>query len=65
MMLFNPTNQAITRTISLPLYYTGKTSSVSIRKEEGPAIVYQLKRDYTVPFTFSLPAGGYTWYVIE
>jgi hypothetical protein len=65
MMLFNPTNQPITRTISLPLYYTGKTSAVSIRKEEGPAIVYQLKRDYTVPFTFSLPAGGYTWYVIE
>lgn len=65
MMIFNPTNQPITRTISLPLYYTGKTSSVSIRKEEGPAIVYQLKRDYTVPFTFSLPAGDYTWYVIE
>ncbi|MFY8006794.1 MAG: hypothetical protein ACOVOY_06110, partial [Sediminibacterium sp.] len=24
-----------------------------------------LLRDYTVPFTFTLPAGGYAWYVIE
>lgn len=65
IMLFNPTNQPITRTIALPLYYTGKTGSVSIRKEEEPAVVYQLQRNYTLPFTFSLPAGGYAWYVIE
>jgi hypothetical protein len=65
MMLFNPTNQPITRTISLPLYYTGKTTVVNIRKEENTGSQYRLRRDYTVPFTFSLPAGGYAWYVIE
>ena len=64
-MLFNPTDTAITRTIRLPLYYTGKTSNAIIKNEQGKAMSYQLGRDYTIPFTFSLPAGGYSWYTVE
>ena len=64
-MLFNPTDTAITRTIRLPLYYTGKTSNAIIKNEQGKAMSYQLGRDYTIPFTFTLPAGGYSWYTVE
>ena len=64
-MLFNPTDTAITRTIRLPLYYTGKTSNAIIKNEQGKAMSYRLGRDYTIPFTFSLPAGGYSWYTVE
>ncbi len=65
VMLFNPTNQPITRTIELPLYYTGKTKQAVVIDSKGLTTRYQLSRDYSIPFTFSLPANGYSWFLIE
>lgn len=64
-MFFNPTGQEITRTIRLPLYYTGLTGQVRIREAEGTPKTYRLDRDYSAMLTVTIPAGGYTWYVIE
>ena len=65
MMLFNPTQQAITRTISLPLYYTGLSKSAIIKDAKGVSKTYTLNRDYTIDFTFTIPADSYSWFVIE
>ena len=65
VMLFNPTDQPITRTIALPLYYTGKTKQASVIDAKGVSTRYRLSRDYSIPFTFSLPAKGYSWFLIE
>ena len=64
-MFYNPTDRDITRRISLPLYYTGLTDTASIRREEGEAASHELGRDYTVEFDVTIPARGYTWYVVE
>lgn len=64
-MFFNPTDEVITRTIQLPLYYTGLTDKAMIREQEGKAVSYKLNRDNTVELTVKIPAKGYTWYVIE
>lgn len=64
-VFYNPTDKEITRTISLPLYYTGLKDSARIREQEGMALGYTLDRDYCVTLTVKIPAGGYTWYVIE
>lgn len=64
-MLFNPTNETITRTIKLPLYYTGLTYNVSIREKDGAPKDYRLNRKYEAEFTFTLPPLGYSWYVLE
>jgi len=65
MMLFNPTQQAITRTISLPLYYTGLSKSAIIKDAKGVSKTYTLNRDYTIDFTFTIAADSYTWFVVE
>jgi hypothetical protein len=65
MMLFNPTQQAITRTISLPLYYTGLSKTATLKDAKGISKTYNLKRDYTIDFTLTIPADGYSWYLIE
>jgi len=65
MLLFNPTQQAITRTIALPLYYTGLSKSAIIKDAKGVSKTYRLNRDYTIDFTFTIPADSYSWYVIE
>lgn len=64
-MFFNPTDKQIVRNIQLPLYYTGLKDTAKIREQEGKLSTYILNRDYTVDLTITIPAGGYTWYVIE
>lgn len=64
-MFFNPTHQEITRTIHIPLYYTGLTQTARIREKEQKPVTYKLNRDYTVELTVKIPANGYTWYVVE
>jgi hypothetical protein len=64
-LLFNPLNEPIRRTISLPLYYTGLDKYAWIREKEGQSKRYVLNRDFTVSFTFELPANGYSWFVVE
>lgn len=65
VMLYNPTKEKITRTIKLPLYYTGLTSSATVKAKDGTVKKYTLNRDYTVDLTFSIEADTYTWFVIE
>jgi len=65
VMLYNPLKEKITRTIQLPLYYTGLTSTALIREQERIAKKFKLSRDYTVELTFSIEPESYTWFVIE
>lgn len=58
-MIYNPLEEEITRTIDLPLYYTGLSDSATIRIGQGKARKYKLNRDYIVPVTFTIPAKGY------
>lgn len=64
-MFFNPTNKEIKRTIQLPLYYTGLSDNAKISEQEGPFIEYKLDRNYLIELNVTIPANGYTWYVIE
>ena len=65
MMLFNPTKEVMTKTIKLPLYYTGLTQKVKVTDSNGRANQYNLSRDYTIDFTFTIPPDTYKWFVIE
>ena len=65
MMLFNPTQVPITRTISLPLYYTGLSKTAIIKDAKGISKTYTLNRDYTINFTFTIAADSYSWFLIE
>ncbi len=65
LMLFNPLKEKITRTICLPLYYTGLDQWAVIREEGIDPVIYPLNRDYTTDFTFTLEPESYSWFVIE
>jgi hypothetical protein len=64
-MLYNPLKYKITRTIRLPLYYTGLTSAVSIREKEGSKRLLHMNRNYEVELSFTIEPENYTWFVIE
>lgn len=64
-MLFNPTSEPIKKSINAPLYYAGLDQTVKIQMENGEEKSYQLNRDYSVDIQVEIPAGGYTWFVVE
>jgi len=65
MMLFNPTNETITRTIQLPLYYTGLQDKAKISIKGQSPKIYSLNRSYDASFSFTLAPGAYEWFTIE
>ena len=65
VMLYNPTDQDITRTVTLPLYYTGLTKKAVISERDQKPAKYRLDREYNVTVTVTIPAGGYNWLVIR
>jgi hypothetical protein len=64
-MLYNPGPEPITRTVTLPLYYTGLTETAKIRKGEEPAAEYRLSRNYKVDVTVDIPPEDCIWLVVE
>ena len=64
-MLFNPTSKPISKTISVPLYYSGLDKTASITFENGEMESFLLDRDYVIDIPVEIPAGGYTWFVVK
>jgi len=65
LMLYNPTKERITRTINVPLYYTGLTSSATLKERGATAKKYTLNRNYEVSLTVTIDPESYTWFTVE
>ena len=65
LILFNPLPREVIRKINVPLYYTGLTTTASIREQEGMPVQKNLNRDYSVDLEVKIPANSSNWYVIE
>ena len=64
VLLFNPTKQAITRKISLPLYYSGLKGAVVVSKKDELKSLTTIKED-KINLEVTIPAEGYSWYVFR
>ena len=64
-VVHNPLSTAITRRIRLPLYYTGLTTTASVRIEGGEPRNLPIARDYSVEVSLTIPAGGLVWLTVE
>lgn len=65
LMVFNPLNERVTRSIEVPLYYTGLRNQVEIIQEQELIGTVALKPPYSVEVTVDIPANGYTWVVFK
>jgi hypothetical protein len=65
LMLYNPLKTSITRTIKVPLYYTGLTNFAMLREQGGPVKKYLIDRKYEIELTFTIAPESYTWFSIE
>ena len=64
-MIYNPLDEAVERTVELPLYYTGLSETAMIREQEGNARKFKLDRSFRVFVPVRIPARSRTWLVIE
>jgi hypothetical protein len=64
-VIYNPLNKVMRENITLPLYYTGLTTTARIREQDGNLQRYALDRAYRVEVPVEVPAGGMTWLVVE
>jgi hypothetical protein len=64
-VVYNPLDQEVRKTMTLPLYYTGLTRTALIREQEGKPQRYVLDREYRVEVPVKVPARGLTWLVIQ
>ncbi len=65
VMLFNPTKVKISRTIRLPLYYTGLTTIASIKEKDKTARKYNIDRNYGIELPVMIEPESYTWFIVE
>ena len=65
ILLFNPTKNKITRTVDIPLYYTGLTDHAVIKEKGLTAKTFALDRKYNIQLSFNIEPESYTWFTIE
>jgi hypothetical protein len=65
LMLYNPLEVVIQKTVKVPLYYTGLSDKAHISHEGKNEDTYELSRDYSIDLEIEIPARSQTWYVIK
>ncbi len=65
LVVFNPLDQPLERTLRVNVYYTGLAAQARVREETGPGKSVSISRDYTIDLPVHVPAQGMTWYVLE
>jgi hypothetical protein len=65
LMVYNPLDHEVQKTITVPLYYTGLTASANVKEQDGKAKSYKLNREYKIDLPVSISARGVTWFVLE
>lgn len=64
LMLYNPLDKIITRTITVPVYYTGLGDKLVATAGNGETNRLSISRDYTVELNVTIPARGHVYYTL-
>jgi len=65
LMLYNPLDKKIVRTLDVPVYYTGLTEKVNLVDMNGNTAVLGVSRNYHVRIPVEIPPKGYVYYIMN
>ncbi len=65
LIVFNPLNQPVAKTLRVNLYYTGLTDEAIVSEQGEKATAFRINRDYAIELPVDVPAQGMNWFVIE
>jgi hypothetical protein len=61
LVVFNPLNHEVTRTLDIDLYYTSLEGSVRVAPMGGNETVYPLRRGTRLQLPVTVPAASMVW----
>lgn len=64
-LIYNPLDVEITRSIKLPLYYTGLTDTARVSVGDAQEEEYPLDRDYSITLTVTVEANSYALVTVK
>ena len=65
LVVFNPLETPIRRTLNVNLYYTGLKTEATIFDAAGTEQTIPLDRDYSVVLPIEVPSQGFAWYGVR
>lgn len=65
LVVFNPLDQTLEREIEVDLYYTGVHRTARVIDPDGVTKEHPVDRDYRVKLPVTVPAGGFTWLLVQ
>ncbi len=65
LMLYNPLDREIRKSVDLNLYYTGITGTVQLSHEDGEYESKELNPFQEIELEIRIPPGKWTWYVFK
>jgi hypothetical protein len=65
LMVYNPLNTEITRTLHINVYYTGLHNKVQITDSKGVTSNYFPDRNYFIDIKVTIPAHSQRWWVLK
>lgn len=65
LMIYNPLDEIINRTLKVNLYYTGLIDKATLIFEDGKSMIYPLNNKGDLLLPVNIKARGTTWFVIE
>jgi len=65
LMVYNPLEENIKKTITIDLYYTGLKGEVFLSKNDGIAKTYETDDNQKIELVIEIPARGWAWYTIK
>jgi hypothetical protein len=65
LMVYNPLDHEVKKTLKIPLYYAGLAGRTTVRERDGAGETFTLARDYSIDLPVTIPARGVSWFVFE
>ena len=65
LMVYNPLDREVRKTLTVPLYYTGLTGRATVRQDDGAASSVSLDAQDRVSLPVVVPARDVTWFVFQ
>ena len=65
LMVYNPMDHEIDRSLEIPLYYTGNSTRAAVRERDGQPKTFRLDRHFNINLPVRVPAHGVNWFVVD
>lgn len=65
LMVFNPLNETRTKTIRVPMYYAGLSTTTQVSQEGAAPKLMRINRDFTIDLEVTVAPQSQTWFLFK